>query len=236
MMQYKSLSDGAIKDVDSVKGVVTGYLSRFGNVDAHNDIMARGCYSKSLMENGPQSAKPRIHYLWNHTDKVVGKFTELKEDDYGLYFEAQIITSLKAGEDALIYYAEGIVNEHSVGFKAEKYAFNSDDDDKPSWERTKTFTEVKLYEGSAVLWGANEDTPMTSLKGLDVDVKGYIEKLKTMQKLLRKGNLSDESCQLLEIQAAQIEGFIKSLETQEEPRKHSEEPKPIDLLALWRSV
>jgi len=234
MMQYKSLSDGAIKDVDSVKGVVTGYLSRFGNVDAHNDIMASGCYSKSIQENGPQSAKPRIHYLWNHSDKVVGKFTELREDNFGLYFEAQIIKALKAGEDALIYYAEGIVNEHSVGFKPEKYAFNSDDDDKPSYMRQKTFTEVKLYEGSAVLWGANEDTPMTSLKGMDAS--SYVEKLKTMQKLLRKGNLSDESCQLLEIQAAQIEGFLKSLETQEEPRKHSEEPKPIDLVSLWRSV
>ena len=38
-MLYKALSEGAIKDVDSLKGVVTGYLSKFGNVDSDNDIM-----------------------------------------------------------------------------------------------------------------------------------------------------------------------------------------------------
>jgi len=235
-MLYKALSEGAIKDVDSLKGVVTGYLSKFGNVDSDNDIMAMGCYAKSLQENGVGSAKPRIQYLWNHTAQPIGKFTMLKEDSFGLYFEGQLIKGVKAAEDALIYYAEGIVTEHSVGFRSVKFAYNSNDDDKPSWERTKTYTEVKLYEGSAVLWGANEDTPVTELKGIETNsIKSHVEKLAKMQKMLRNGNLSDESCQLLEIQAAQIEGFLKSLTT-EEPQKHSEEKEPIDLVKLWHSV
>ena len=234
-MNYKNLSNGSIEDVDEKKGIVTGYLSSFDVIDSDNDVMAKGCFAKTIMENGPQSPKPRIHYLWNHSDVPIGKFSELYEDSFGLKFVGNIITNLKAGQDALTYYAEEIISEHSIGFRPLKSGYFGDDDDKPSWDRMRTFTEVKLYEGSAVLWGANPDTPVVSVKAEGKEVlEGHIKRLSKMQTLLRKGNLSDEGFSLLEMQIAQIEGFLKSLVKEDEPRKHSDTKEPIDLVKIWK--
>ena len=231
----KSFSDSEmlIKDVDGKAGIVTGYLSRFGNVDAHNDIMAKGCYSKSIQENGPRG-KGRIAHLWSHSSyEPIGKLQELREDDFGLYFESKLVNSTK-GRDVLAYYEAGIINEHSVGFAGLKWQYDGDDNEKPSYERVRTFTEVKLYEGSSVVIGANEDTPTLSVKSED-EAKTLVERLEKMQKLLRNGkNLSDEAFVQLEIECTQIQKALNSLFT-EEPRKHLEVEQP-NLLEVWERV
>ena len=41
---------GLIKDVDTKKRIVTGYLSAFGNKDFDNDIISKGAITKTLTE------------------------------------------------------------------------------------------------------------------------------------------------------------------------------------------
>ncbi len=55
---------------------------------------------------------------------------------------------LKEANDAIKLYEAGLINQHSIGFSTLK----SDVNQKTG---VRTITELKLYEGSAVLWGAN---------------------------------------------------------------------------------
>ena len=68
----------ALKDADTKKGIVMGYLASFGNLDADNDIIMPGAFTKSLSEMGPASSKPRIKYLLDHNQsKALGTFISL---------------------------------------------------------------------------------------------------------------------------------------------------------------
>ncbi len=64
----------------------------------------------------------------------------------------------ECGEDAIKLYEAGLINQHSIGFSTLK----SDVNQKTG---VRTITELKLYEGSAVLWGANPETPTLGFKG-----------------------------------------------------------------------
>lgn len=234
---HKSFEDTSmlIKDIDGKKGIVSGYFSKFGNVDRHNDIMAKGCYAKSIAENGPQ-AKGRIAHLWSHSSyEPIGKLQELNEDDFGLYFVSKIVDSAK-GRDVMAYYEAGIVNEHSVGFSIVKEAYEGDDADEPTYKRVRTITEAKLWEGSSVVIGANPETPTISVKDAsEEEVKSLIDRLGRMQKQLRNGSkMTDEAFIQLEIECTQIQKALSSLVT-EEPQKHSKETEP-NLLEIWEGV
>jgi len=231
----KSIEGGIVKDIDTKEGVVSGYFSRFGNVDSDNDIMARGCFTKSIQENGPQSKKPRIAHLWAHDSYTpIGKLMELMEDDFGLFFRSKLSKSSK-GRDTLHLYEEGIINEHSIGFQGLKYEDEKEDESKP-YDRVRTFKEVKLWEGSSVVFGANPDTPTTGVKDADpATIDKLAKRLGKMEKLLRKGSgLTDEAFIQLELECAQIRKELHSL-VSEEPRKHSEENEP-NILEMWQQL
>ena len=66
------------------KGIITGYASTFKNADRHRDIMAKGCFKKSL-----EQTKGKIPVLYNHY-KQVGINLTAKEDDKGLFVSAQL--------------------------------------------------------------------------------------------------------------------------------------------------
>lgn len=79
---------GRIKDVDSKKGIVSGYFSSFNTKDADGDIIRPGAFSKSINDWFP---KGRIKHLLNHdTTKPLGKLLTLKEDSHGLYYESKV--------------------------------------------------------------------------------------------------------------------------------------------------
>jgi uncharacterized protein len=185
-MQKKSC-DIALKDVNTEKGIVEGYFSAFGNVDSDNEMVQKGAFKKSIQERGP-SGKARIKHLKNHNpDNLIGKILELKEDETGLYFRSQL-SKATMGQDALILYQEGIFTEHSIGYqvlqsKSEEY--NS--------KKVRVLTELKLWEGSAVTWGANENTPITGIKSIH-EIEIEIDRL---EKALTLGSLSDATIQSL---------------------------------------
>jgi hypothetical protein len=157
---YKSTSAGYDIDIPSRK--VSGYLASFNNRDEDGDVLLPGAFDKSLREHGVNSISARkIIFLYMHDlARPIGRFTTLKADDKGLYFEADIDPT-DDGEQVLTQYATGTLNQHSIGFR---YVW-----DKVKYEdATETFHvgEVKLYEGSVVSIGMNENTPFLGFKGL----------------------------------------------------------------------
>jgi ABC-type phosphate/phosphonate transport system ATPase subunit len=74
-----------------------------------------------------------------------------------------------------------------------------------------------LYEGSAVLWGANPDTPTLSVgKSLTqeeqkIEFLEVLKQVNNLAKLLRAGKLSDGTLELAEIDLAQKTEKLKEL-------------------------
>ena len=74
-----------------------------------------------------------------------------------------------------------------------------------------------LYEGSAVLVGANQNTPTLSVgksftkDEVDAEITKLNSDLEIVTKTLRNGNLSDEGFELLEMRLQYINERIKSV-------------------------
>lgn len=200
--KIKSQSLG-IKDVDLEKREVAMYLSHFGNIDSDGDLLVKGCFKKSLQEKGIDSNSNRkIAFLRYHDwEKPIGKFTRLEEDDNGLFAVGKLGSST-IGNDALMDYQEGIIREHSIGFKYLQ--------DKIKWIEDSTMemggyyliSEVALWEGSAVTFGANELTPVVQVsKGENkVDIIHDISKeMGVVFKSIVNGKGSDERLYQLEM-------------------------------------
>lgn len=206
-----------IVDTDSVKGIVSGYFSKFDNVDSDGDIMKPGAFTKTIREQGPASAQPRIKHLLNHDpSQPLGKLLSLKEDSNGLYYESQVGTH-DLGSDFIKMVESGLITEHSIGFKIIKRNQIQSYEDyykNPSLGRFD-ITEVKLYEGSSLTaWGANALTPITSLKGdknLDVDM--IVAKTAAIDKFCRNTTATDDTIQMLLLHSKQLAQLILDMKS-----------------------
>lgn len=223
MLKYKN-TDLEIKDVDDSKGIVIGYFSAFDNIDSDGDVIVKGAFTKTIEENGPGSKKDRIQHLLQHnTSQPIGKLQSLGEDDKGLRFESKMSKST-LGQDTLQLYKEGILREHSIGFETIK-------EEPTTWEghECNKISEMKLWEGSTVTFGANPNTPVEEIKNkfkgtalydlLVKDLEGWskgriVEELKILEKLFSKGTVSDEMFVSLELRFKQLQNAVNSLLTQ----------------------
>jgi len=212
------------KGIDISKRIVKGYFSAFNSKDADKDVILQGAFAKSILEHGVDSASNRkIKHLANHmVFDIVGNLTELKEDGYGLYFESAIGTHAK-GEDAWRMYNEGLITEHSIGFNyiSEKMKFEQESD-------TYYISEVKLWEGSYVTWGANENTP--NLTGKGIDEESYLMQMFDLLQVYTKALNSDKYKEQSSIEEI---GFTLQMLTNQigkalEARKHADVKPKFD--------
>jgi HK97 family phage prohead protease len=167
----------------------------------------------------------RIMHLLQHNPLMpLGKPTELMEDAKGLRFTSKI-TETSYGKDVIKLYAEGVFNEHSVGFEIIK------SDNKAGYREIR---EIKLWEGSTVTWGANPNTPIESMKSWDKPKSE--EMLAKFCNILRNGDLTDEGMIQLEIGLKQLENHLKALESvqivESEETQFKSEEDPTIAMAL----
>lgn len=219
---------GQIKGVDSKKGIVEGYLSAWDVIDSDGDMLMRGAFQKSIAERGPKSSNNRkIAFLRAHSiDSPVGKFMELEEDATGLRYVAQMSQST-LGRDTMTLMEEGILNEHSIGYRRlrDKEEMNQD---------YNAVKEVMLMEGSILTFGANSQTPVIGVKSEDKPEvrKSLYERMEKLAKMIRKGHLTDDSYHLLEIELLQIKQSLESLDVMEPPSTPNNEPTEIYKFSL----
>lgn len=197
-----------LKDLDTDKRQVKIALSKFGNVDSDGDIIIRGAFAKSIMERGVNSTSNRkIKFLRYHDfEHEIGKFTELYETDEYLMAVGELGRSTK-GNDAFLDYQDGIITEHSIGFQ---YIFDKMEQDA---DGNTLIKELILWEGSAVTFGANEETPVFDVvKG---NKKGYLERLNTKMdgliSALKNGKGTDERLQQIEMDLRVVQSKYNSL-------------------------
>jgi hypothetical protein len=236
---YKAFNGKAsITEADRKLGIVTGYFSHFNNVDSDGDIIRPGAFKKSIKENGPNSALPRIKHLLNHnSSQPLGVLNSLKEDSTGLLYESQVGTH-SLGQDFIKMIESGLITEHSIGFEIvkrnqlqsyEQYIKNP----SAGWYE---ITEVKLYEGSSLTaWGANPLTPLTSLKSMnDLDLDLIAAQQKAIEKFCRNTDATDETIQTLLIHSKQLTQLLLDINKDDTlPGMFPTEPEE-DLLTAMR--
>jgi hypothetical protein len=222
-IENKSYND-MILDIEPESRTVKACWSRIGNVDLDNDIIVAEAFTKTIKERGPKG-KNMIWSLVDHKADMAHTLGKPKE----LYIEGDMLVAVtdlietECGEDAIKLYEAGLINQHSIGFSTLK----SDVNQKTG---VRTITELKLYEGSAVLWGANPETPTLGFKGEFKETKENLSiRLENLIKAFRGGTFTDDTFALMEIQIKQIQAELLSLEitetiTQSEP---SIEPTPV---------
>jgi hypothetical protein len=100
-------------------GEFSGYAVIWGDRNAHNEIVKRGAFRASLDQHRAAGTRPVM--LWAHdpTD-IIGVWTEIREDDKGLFVRGQLITSTTRGKEAYDLLKAGALNGLSIGFRVSK--------------------------------------------------------------------------------------------------------------------
>ena len=239
------LSKGAIKDVDTVGRIVTGFYNTSNFFDEDYDVMMPGAAKKSIKERGPKSeAVGKIKHALNHDlTRLPGTIQVLEEKEVdgitGIYFETKM-TNTALGNDTLQNYLEKVYDNHSIGFRYMQVEHI--DRAAKGWDRALEnivnpekaidagfmflVKEIALYEGSTVAFGCNSLTPFLGVKsGKKESYRiALTKRIDMLEGTLRSGIQSDEMMKIFEIQAMQLKQMIFEL-TDNLPAKEIEPVK-----------
>ena len=172
-MEHSNLIHNA-RDIDSKKGIVSFYFADFNSIDAHGRRMDKNAFNRTFKNNFN-----RFAHLLNHNENmIIGKPLEVGKDTKGAYMVSQI-SKTSHGKDALILYEEGILKEHSFGFRI----INSNVENN-NGEEVEVVTELQMFEASSVTWGANPQTPTISLNSNTEKIEKQMEALTLVNKEL----------------------------------------------------
>jgi HK97 family phage prohead protease len=138
---------------------IKGYAIVWGSKNDYNEIVVKGACSKSIEARGVNgSGKNKIVVLRQHRQsEPIAYLTKMEEDDYGLYFEAEIIKGTQASDEALAEIRQGVLNQLSYGFN---YVW-----DKTEYDSTLDayiLREIKLFEISVVTFSSDENAQLRS--------------------------------------------------------------------------
>lgn len=239
---YKVKSNTQVKDIDLNKRIVSGLFNSYYYIDSDMDMLVMGSASKSIKERGVgSSAGNKIKHLKDHDwNKVIARLNVLDEREVefngqllkGIYHESFYPTSTDSN-DQLIKLQEGLYDDRSIGFQYTKLGLaekeSENDDSRKLWEQYLPLamnpekaldagffwvvTEIKLFEGSDVAFGANSLTPMLDIKGASKEdvINPLLDRVEKMSSLIRHSNMSDEGIQKLEMEKLQLKEFIKNI-------------------------
>lgn len=232
MLQTKDIQANTVLDVDTENKTVKAVWANIGNVDLDNDVIEAGAFTKTIAERGP-NGKNLIWSLIDHNASInsaIGKPQELYVEGTQLIAITKMVET-EAGEAAICLYNEGLINQHSIGFSIPKGK-------SETRNGVRYIKEVMLYEGSAVLWGANPETPTIGLfKGFNVDNENDpIKRLDMLNVLLKKGKLNDETLSLIEIEIKAIQSKIQSTIAVQKTQMPQNVESVVDAIKLFNAL
>jgi hypothetical protein len=186
-----------VKDIDQKRGLVTVHANAIGNIDTDGDISMPGSFNKTINESFN-----RVKWFLNHDrTQLLGVPIEAKEIENALQVTGQLNLKKQIArdtlEDYILYSENGKTLEHSIGVQAVKYEVLEDipaEYQNMGFSKIRKVSEWKWWEYSTLTsWGANERTPLVSLKNLN-DINNTIDWFE----LMMKGNYSELRLQMLE--------------------------------------
>lgn len=157
-------------EVKADNGTITGYASTWTREpDSYGDIVAQGAFKESI-EN-IKAAGTVLPLLYNHDNEelknFIGTVVELEEDDHGLKFTATFDDTPEA-QRARELAMDGRLAKFSFAYDVEDQAEVELEDGRKANELRK----LNIHEVSLVLYPANPDTSVVSVKHLGYE---YVE-------------------------------------------------------------
>lgn len=171
-LKLKSVSDN---------GEFEGYGSVFGVKDSYDDVVLPGAFSKSLDAWREKKSLPAM--LWQHQmDEPIGIYTEMKEDDVGLYVKGRLlIDDDPLAKRAHAHMKAGSLTGLSIGYILKEWEY----------DRTKEvflLKEIDLWEVSPVTFPSNDEARISDVKS--AVARGETPSQKCIERVLRDVGLS----------------------------------------------
>lgn len=214
MRKYEVKSFGELEPLDmSDDGFVKVAFNRANIKDSDGDILTPSAFTKSIKERGSLIYHLTDH-VWKWSESFIGKPETFMEGDLLVGSTKIDLKSNPHGAFMHARYMKGEVNQHSIGGYTIKQNKKSDYNE---------ITEFMLLEGSAVLWGANSETPTLMAKSFN-SKNEFLEEFENLYsdfKRYLKGGLSVDDTYFFgktleqyytKIQAFDIEKTSKSLQ------------------------
>jgi HK97 family phage prohead protease len=186
-------------------GTFSGYLARYGNMDDGGDVIAHGAFADSIAKSRATGQMP--YMLLNHggmpwgavtTESMmpVGIWDEMHEDQNGLAVTGRIDPmDTDTGRKIYAGMRNRTLSGLSVGYRAQDFVRGT-----KAGEPKRLITKASLFEGSIVLWPANELATIDSVKsgviGTVAQAKAALDEEfdprnpRHLDKLLREAGLS----------------------------------------------
>lgn len=181
-MQHKliDLNQIEVKFDDARRGFFSGYASVFGGVDAYGDTVMPGAYKSTI-----EMRKRPVQMRWNHFGEVIGKWTDIRETEKGLWVEGELTPGHSKAEDVYASLKHGAISGMSIGYRPIK-AF-------PNETGGVDLHEIDLVEISVV------ESP-ADLAAQIGDIKSAIDELKTVrdiERFVRESGFAKEDAVML---------------------------------------
>jgi HK97 family phage prohead protease len=184
----------------------SGYASVFNGIDSYGDMIMPGAYKNTIVDR----ERP-IQLRWNHYGPVIGKFTEVYEDDKGLFVEGELTKGHSTAEDAAALLRHGAISGLSIGYAAK---------DEEQDGVIRKLKEIDLFEISLVESPADNNAHISSIKSA--------EKLKDIESVLRQKGFSQK-------EATEIVAKVKKIvHGEREQEKAAAEKAAIEAINLFK--
>lgn len=128
----------------------SGYASVFDGIDSYGDRIIKGAYTNTIKDRD----RP-IQLRWNHYGPVIGKFTEIREDDKGLHVTGELTKGHSTAEDAAALLRHGAITGLSIGYVAKDSEMNGP---------IRELKEIELFEISIVEEPADNNAHISGIK------------------------------------------------------------------------
>jgi len=159
MMKHKRMDVTFNIKAVSDDGSFDGYGSVFNVKDSYGDIVVKGAFNDSLLAHGSKGSMPAL--LWQHdSDEPIGVYTEMREDDTGLYVKGQLALKTQRGAEAYELLKMKAISGMSIGFVTRE----------DSYDRVtgiNTLKKLDLWEVSLVTFPANTEARVSGVKSIE---------------------------------------------------------------------
>ena len=172
----------------------SGYASVFDGLDSYGDTIQAGAY-KETIENRDRPVQLR----WNHYGPVIGKFTEIYEDEKGLFVSGELTKGHSVAEDTAALLRHGAISGLSIGYAVKDFEQQG---------VVRVLKDIELFEISVVETPADNNAHITTVKSAT--------KLKDVEQILRQKGFSQK-------EATEIVATVKKIHGEREEEKAAKE-------------
>lgn len=144
------------KSIDESTGEFSGYASLFDVPDAVNDIMVKGCFTKTIKEKGGKRV-----LLWQHDPKTPIGSGYHNQDEKGLKINGKLNLKTTMGQNTLALLVNEDMDGLSIGFNIE---------DGVKEPKARFIKEVDLWETSVVTFPCLDSARINEVKSFFLGV------------------------------------------------------------------